>query len=137
MGVGVEATATPPLMAYSEVMRRPAGGRRAERRGSGRGHPGCGGPELVGGVVKARWWVSRREPTNRDSMWPYIPPRFPLPRHLYTEEMDIRHQAQDAERKSRDHLRMGGYRVLKMPPLQELPMPWRLGDSEERKFWKG
>ena len=70
-------------------------------------------------------------------MWPYMPPRFPIPHHLYTEEMDVRHRARDAERKSRDHLRMGGYQVLKMPPLRELPMLWRLGHSEERKFWKG
>ena len=32
---------------------------------------------------------------------------------------------------------MGGYRVLKMPLLWDLPMPWRLGDLEEKKFWKG
>ena len=32
---------------------------------------------------------------------------------------------------------MGGYRVLRMPPLRDLPMPWRLGDLEERKFWIG
>ena len=96
-----------------------------------------GGPELEGGVVKAGWRVSRRDPADRASMWPYLPPRFALPHHLYAEEMDIRRWARDAERKSRDRLRMGGYRVLKMPPLRELPMPWRLGDSEEKKFWKG
>ena len=70
-------------------------------------------------------------------MWPYLPPRFALPRHLYAEEIDIWRRARDAERKSRDHLRMGGYRVLKMLPLQDLPMSWRLGDSEGKKFWKG
>ena len=102
-----------------------------EGRGGGRRRPGCGGLELVGGVVKAGWWVSRRDPADRASMWPYIPPHFALPHHLYAKEMDIRHRAQDAERKSRDRLRMGGYRVLKMPLLQELPLPWRLGDSEE------
>ena len=32
---------------------------------------------------------------------------------------------------------MSGYRVLKMPPLRDLPMPWRLGELEEKKFWKG
>ena len=88
-------------------------------------------------MVKAGWRVSRRNPADRASMWPYMPPRFPLPRHLYAEEMDIRRWARDVERKSRDRLRMGGHRVLKMPPLRELPMPWRLRDSEERKFWKG
>ena len=88
-------------------------------------------------MVKAGWRVLRRDPTNRASHWPYLPPRFALPRHLYAEEMDIRCQARDAERKSQDHLRMSGYRVLKMPPLHDLPMPWRLGESEEKKFWKG
>ena len=81
---------------------------------------------MEGGVVKAGWRVSRRDPADRASMWPYMPPRFPLPCHLYSEEMDIWHRARDAERKSREHLRMGGHRVLKMPPLRELPMPWRL-----------
>ena len=70
-------------------------------------------------------------------MWPYLPPRFALPRHLFAEEMDIWRRAREAERKSQDRFRLGGYRVLKMPPLQELPMPWRLGELEERKFWKG
>ena len=51
--------------------------------------------------------------------------------------MDIWCWAQDAERRSHKRLRMGGYRVLKMPLLRDLPMPWRLGDSEEKKFWKG
>ena len=87
--------------------------------------------------MKVRWRVLRRDPADRASMWPYLPPRFALPRHFYAEEMDIRCWAQDTERKSRDRLRMGGYRVLKMPLLQELLMPWRLGDLEERKFWKG
>ena len=32
---------------------------------------------------------------------------------------------------------MSGHWVLKMPPLRDLPMPWKLGESEERKFWKG
>ena len=63
------------------------------------------GPELEGGVVKAGWRVSRKDPTNRASLWPYMPPRFPLPRHLYSEEMDIRRHARDAERKSRERLR--------------------------------
>ena len=82
-------------------------------------------------MVKAGWRVSRRNPTDRASMWPYMPPRLALPRHLYAKEMDIRRRARDAERKSWDRLRMGGYWVLKMPPLRELPLPWRLGDSEE------
>ena len=88
-------------------------------------------------MVKAGWWVLRRDPTDRASMWPYLPPRFALPHHLYAEEMDIRRWARDAERKSQDCLRMSGYRVLKMPPLRDLPMPWRLGELEEKKFWKG
>ena len=136
-GVGVEAAAVPPPMAYSQVLRHPTGGRQLEGRGGGRRCPGHGGPELEWGVVKAGWQVSRRDPTNRASMWPYMPPRFPLPRHLYSEEMDIRRRAREAERKSRDRLRLGGYRVLKMPPLQKLPMPWKLGELEQRKFWKG
>ena len=74
-------------------------------RGGGRRHPGCGGPELEGGVVKAGWRVSRWDPTDRASMWPYMPPCIPFPRHLYSEEMDIRCRARDAERKSREHLR--------------------------------
>ena len=32
---------------------------------------------------------------------------------------------------------MSSHWVLKMPPLQDLPMPWRLGESEEKKFWRG
>ena len=32
---------------------------------------------------------------------------------------------------------MSGYWVLKMPPLWDLPMPWRLGELEEKKFWWG
>ena len=63
------------------------------------------GPELEGGVVKAGWWVSRQDPTDRASMWPYMPPRIPLPRHLYSEEMDIQRRARDAERKSWERLR--------------------------------
>ena len=66
-----------------------------------------------------------------------MPPRFALPRHLFNEEMDIRRRARDAERKSRDRLRSGGHWFLKMPPLWELLMPWRLRDSEEQMFWKG
>ena len=130
VGVGVEAAAALPPVAYSEVVRHPARGRRSEGWGGGRRRPGKGGPELEGGVVKAGWRVSRQDPTDRASMWPYMPPRFALPRHLYAEEIDIRRRARDVERKSWDHLRMGGYRVLKMPLLWELPMPWKLGDSE-------
>ena len=80
---GVEAVVAPPPVAYSKVMRRPTGGCRSEGRGGGRRRPGRGGPELEGGVVKAGWRVSRRDPANRASMWPYLPPRFALPRHLY------------------------------------------------------
>ena len=88
-------------------------------------------------MVKAGWWVVRRDPADRALMWPYLPPCFALPCHLYAEEMDIWRWARDAERKSQDHLRMSGYWVLKMPPLHDLPIPWRLGESEEKKFWKG
>ena len=88
-------------------------------------------------MVKAGWWVLHRDPADRGSQWPYLPLCFPLPRHLHTEEVDIRHWAWDAERKSWDRLRMSGYRVLKMPPLRDLPMPWRLGELEEKKFWWG
>ena len=73
---------------------------------------------------------------NRGSPWPYLPPCFPLPNHLYIEDMDIWRWARDTERKSQDCLRMSGHQVLKMPPLQDLPMPWRLGELEEKKFWR-
>ena len=56
-------------------------------------------------MVKAGWWVSRKDPADRASMWPYMPPRFPLPSHLYFEEMDIRRRARDMERKSQERLR--------------------------------
>ena len=95
--------AAPPPVTYS--MRRPIVRRQSEGRGSGRRCPGRGGPELEGGVVKAGWRVSRKDPTDRASLWPYMPPRFPLPHHLYSEEMDIRRRARDTERKSREHLR--------------------------------
>ena len=32
---------------------------------------------------------------------------------------------------------MSGHWLLKMPLLRDLPMPWRLGELEEKKFWKG
>ena len=87
-------------------------------------------------MVKAGWRVLRRDPADRASMWSYLPPCFTLPRHLYAEEMDIRRRAQVTERKSWDCVKMSSHRVLKMPPLCDLPMPWRLGESEEKKFWK-
>ena len=90
-------------MTYS--VRRPIVRRRSEGWGGGRRRPGRGGPELEVGVVKAEWRVSRKDPADRASMWPYLPPRFPLPSHLYFEEMDIWRHAQDAERKSRECLR--------------------------------
>ena len=121
--------AAPLRVTYS--VRHPIVRRRSEGRGGGRRRPGRGGPELEGGVVKAGWRVSRKDPTDRASLWPYMPQRFPLPRHLYSEEMDIRHRARDAERKSRERLQLGGYRVLKMPPLRDLPLPWQLSDKEE------
>ena len=67
-----------------------------------------------------------------------MPPRFALPSPSLRQGDG--HPAPGPgciEKKSRDRLRMGRYQVLKMPPLRELPMPWRLGDSEEPKFWKG
>ena len=98
--------------------------------------PGWEG-ELEGGVVKAGWRAHHRDPTDQGSQWPYLPPRFPLPSHLYIEEVDIRRWARDTERKSWDHLRQSGHQVLKMPPLQLLPMPWRLLAMEEGRFWWG
>ena len=56
-------------------------------------------------MVKAGWRASRKDPADRASMWPYLPPRFPLTRHLFSEEMDIWRRARDAERKSRECLR--------------------------------
>ena len=38
---------------------------------------------LEGGVVKVGWWAHRQDPGDRGSQWPYLPPRFPLPHHLY------------------------------------------------------
>ena len=124
-----------PPVTYS--VRRPIVRRRFEGRGGSRRRPGRGGLELEGGLVKAGWRVSRKDPTDRASLWPYMPPRFPLPRHLYSEEMDIRRRAWDMERKSWECLQLGGYRVLKMPPLRDLPLPWRLSDEEEKRFWRG
>ena len=72
---------------------------------------GAGGVRVVvgrswrEGWVKVGWRVSRRDPADRALMWSYMPPHFPLPRHLYSEEMDIRCRARDAERKSRERLR--------------------------------
>ena len=87
------------------MVRRPIVRRRSEGRGGGRRRPGRGRPELEGGVVKAGWRFSRKDPADRASMWPYLPPRFPLPSHLYFEEMDIQRHARDAERKSQERLR--------------------------------
>ena len=95
--------ATPPPVTFT--VRRPIARHHLEGRGGGRRHPGRGGPELEGGVVKAGWRASRKDPADRASMWPYLPPRFPLPNHLYVEEMVIRRRARDAERKSRERLR--------------------------------
>ena len=72
---------------------------------SGRRHPGRSGLVLEGGVVKAGWRAHHLDPPNRGSQWPYLPLHFPLPSHLYIEEVDIRRCAQDAERKSWDCLR--------------------------------
>ena len=95
--------AAPPPVTYS--MRRPIVRHRSEGRGGGRRRPGRGGLELEGGVVKAGWRVSRKDPADRALMWLYLPPRFPLPSHLYFEEMDIWRRARDVERKSRECLR--------------------------------
>ena len=94
--------ALPPV---TFTVRCPIVRRRSEGRGGGRRCPGRGGPELEGGVVKAGWRVSRKDPADRASMWPYLPPRFPLPSHLYFEEMDIRRRTWDTERKSRERLK--------------------------------
>ena len=71
-----------------------------EGQGSSRRHPGCSGPVLEGGVVKVGWRAHRQDPTDRGSQWPYLPPCFPLPRHLCIEEVDIWSWAWDAEKKS-------------------------------------
>ena len=93
------------LLPVTFTVRRPIVRRQSEGRGGGRRRPGRGGPELEGVVVKAGWRASRKDPADRASMWPYLPPRFPLPCHLFSEEMDVRRHARDAERKSREHLR--------------------------------
>ena len=71
-----------------------------ESRGSGWRLPGRSGPVLEGGMVKVGWRAHHQDPADRGSQWPYLPPRFPLPCHLYIEEVDIWRQAQDAETKS-------------------------------------
>ena len=41
------------------------------------------------------------------------------------------------ERKSWNCLRLGSHRVLKMPPLWDLPILWQLSPMQEANFWKG
>ena len=67
--------------------------------------PSHSGPELEGGVVKVGWWTHHKDATNRGLQWPFLPPRFPLPSHLFLEEVGILRWAWEAERKSRDHFR--------------------------------
>ena len=60
-GMGVEAVVAPPPVAYSKVVRRPAGGRQSEGRGGSRRHPGRGGPELEGGVGRGEGRVAGQQ----------------------------------------------------------------------------
>ena len=92
-------------MAAPAAIQHPAGQHQLEGRPSGQRRPCCSGPELEGGVVKVRWWSHHQDTTDRGSQWPYLPPRFPLPSHLYIEEVDIWHRAQDTKQKSQDRLR--------------------------------
>ena len=87
--------------------------------------------------MKVGWRAHRRNPANRGLKWPYLPQCFPLPSCLYLEEVDIRCQAWDTERKSHNHFRQSGYRVLEMPPLWLLPMLQRMSMAEEEAFWHG
>ena len=89
-----------------------------------------------GGVVKVKWRAHQRDPANWGLKWPYLPPCFPLPSCLYLEEVNIQHQAQDAERKSCNHFRQSSYSVLEMPPLWLLPILQRILQVEEG-FWHG
>ena len=76
-----------------------------EGQGSSWRHPGHGGAVLEGGMVKVGWRAHHRDPADRGSQWPYLPPCFPLPHHLYIEEVDIQHWVWDTERKSWDRQR--------------------------------
>ena len=89
-------------------------------------------------MVKAGWQVQSGETLLIGAhSGPTCPHASPSPTISMSEEMDIWRQAQDAERKSWDRLRMSSHQVLKIPPLRDLPMPWRLGELEEKKFWRG
>ena len=52
------------------------------------------------GVVKVGWQSHHRDTGDRANQWPYIPPHYPLPKHIYIEETRIRQNMQDAGYKS-------------------------------------
>ena len=95
------------------------------------------GPELEGGLVKAGWRAHHHDPKDQGLQWPYLPPSFPLPAHLFTEEVDIWCCTWDAEHKSRNCFCQSGYRVLEMPPLWLVLMPQKMMKEEEEAFWYG
>ena len=57
------------------------------------------------------------------------------PSHLFLEEVDIQNWAQDTECKSHNHFWQRSYRVLEMPPLQQVPMMQRMLKEQEEAFW--
>ena len=69
-------------------------------------------------------------------LWPYLPPRFPLPNDLFLKEIEICCYAWESEQKSRDRFRRGGYQVFRLPKLRLIPMPWRMMVKEEERFWR-
>ena len=50
-------------------------------------------PELEGGVVKAGCQTHCQDATDWGLQWLYLPPCFPLPSHLFLEEVGIWRQA--------------------------------------------
>ena len=94
-------------------------------------------PVLEGGVVETGWRAHHRDPEDRGLQWPYPPPHFPFHSHLFIEEVDIRHHAQDAECKSCSHFHQSSYRVLEMTPLWLVLMPQKMTKEEEEAFWHG
>ena len=51
----------------------------------------------VGGVVKAGWQAHCHNPEDHGLLWPYIPPRYPLPTHLFFEEVEIHCRDQETK----------------------------------------
>ena len=85
--------------------------------------------------MKVGWQAHCRDPEDRGLQWPYLPLRFPLPSHLFMEELDICGCAWDAKQKSCNHSHQSVYRVFVMPPLQLVLMLRKMVEEEEGAFW--